>query len=215
MHDARDTGRTRPETNTNPKRPSGVFAQHPVRPDPGTGFHTCPKAGSANTTADDARDTHPVTLASPRRGLLTGTIASLLTGTAAVATARAAPRAASGDDAELLRLCAEMVRLRAVADAIGAEAASLPDGDEEDHEQRYSLADHEWFVAVRDVADTPARTLAGVRAKASVMLSMIEELVFTGHVDTLDDIAAGNVGEDEDRMAPSLARDIMALEVVA
>ena len=51
---AGDTGCTRPDTITDPKRPSGVFARHPVRPNPGTGFHTCPKAGGTNTTADDA-----------------------------------------------------------------------------------------------------------------------------------------------------------------
>jgi hypothetical protein len=110
------------------------------------------------------------------------------------------------------------VRLRAVADAIGAEGASLPDGitpQSEDHERRHGAADDEWFDAVRDVADTPARTLLGVRAKAAVLLSVIEELVFTRFGDTLDDVAAGDVGEDEDRMAVSLARDIMALEVVA
>ena len=43
----------------------------------------------------------------------------------------------------------------------------------------------------------------------------LEELVFIGHGDTLDRVAAGDVGEDEDRMALSLARGIIALEVVA
>jgi hypothetical protein len=128
------------------------------------------------------------------------------------------PEVANDHDAELLRLCAETVRLRAVADAIGKEAASLPDGitqQSKDHERRHGAADDEWFGAIRGVADTPARTLVGLRAKAAVMLSVIEELVSAGNGDTLDDVAAGDIGEDEDRMALSLARDIIALEGVA
>jgi hypothetical protein len=114
--------------------------------------------------------------------------------------------------------CAETIRLRAGADAIGEEAASLPDGitGEEDEEQRYSLADHEGFVAVRDVADAPTRILAGVRAKAAVMLSVISRSWSSWGTATRSTVwQSAMSARIEDRMALSLARGIIALEIVA
>jgi hypothetical protein len=210
-----DTQAMRPDTTTDRKRPSGVFAQHPVRPDPETGFHTCPKAGGVNTTADDAGDMHPVTLTSPRRrGLLTGTIAALLAGTAAVATAKAAPLPATGDDARLQLLHSEMIRRWAAVAAIEAE----PIGDElqcEDQEERMADADHQLFAVIDEIETTHARALPGLHAKAGAMLFLLERFACVNIGDTLDDVADGTVGEYEDRMALSLARDIMSLEVVA
>jgi hypothetical protein len=71
------------------------------------------------TMARDTGPTRPDTITTPRRrGLLTGTIAALLTGTAAVATARAASLPAAGDDAELIILCDRLVAWEAKYDAI-------------------------------------------------------------------------------------------------
>ena len=104
--------------------------------------------------ARDTKATNPDTITTPRRrGLLTGIIAVLLAGTAAGATAKAAP--VPGDDTELLALCAEYHRQHSVA---------------------YSPDIIEWEDALDDTWDIldeivalPATTEAGRRAKAGVV----------------------------------------------
>jgi hypothetical protein len=107
-----------------------------------------------------------------------------------------------------------MYRRNSVRVATQEEARAFPPGitrESEDQEWREGVADDEWFAAVRDVGNTPARTFVGARAKVAVMLFLLEELVCAWKGDTLDGVAAGSVGQDEDRMALSVARDIMAL----
>jgi hypothetical protein len=93
-----------------------------------------PKADREHTTARDTGRTRPDTITTPkRRGLLTGTLAALLTGTAAVATAKAAPLPLVSDDIELLRLCAEFDRLTLLERSYFRGGANyIADDDERD-----------------------------------------------------------------------------------
>jgi hypothetical protein len=60
-----------------------------------------------------------------------------------------------------------------------------------------------------------AQTSAGLQVKAEVMLLLLQNYVCDSIGDTLDDIASGDLGEIEDRMALSIARDIRARGAVA
>jgi hypothetical protein len=124
-----------------------------------------PKADTEHTTARDAGHTRPDTIAAPRRrGLLTGTLAALLTGTAAVAAARAAPVPAAGDDAELIRLCAEFHHLTA---AMAAWSVEDDDGFDAKMSERWAVSDRIMLLS--------ATTDTGRRQKAAVALVGLEE----------------------------------------
>jgi hypothetical protein len=102
-----------------------------------------------------------------RRGLLAGSTVALLAGAAFVTAARAAPVASAvttaGDDAELLALCAEFHRVHAaVIAARGYDALQEAALDE-----RLDVSG--------EIQRTPATTLAGHRAKASVAVVLRRE----------------------------------------
>jgi hypothetical protein len=100
MPSARDTGASRPDTTTDPNRPSGA-SPNPARPNLGQGSPPMSEADREHTTH--------------RRGLLTGTLAALLTGAAAVATAKDAPlMPPPGDDAELLTVAQDFWKQDAI-----------------------------------------------------------------------------------------------------
>ena len=117
--------------------------------------------------ARDTEQTHAVNPTIPsRRGLLAGSTAALLAGAAFVTAARAAPVAAAvatGDDAELLSLCAEFHRVHAaVIAARGSDALQEAALDE-----RLDVSD--------EIQHMPATTLAGHRAKAAVAVVLLRE----------------------------------------
>jgi hypothetical protein len=164
--------------------------------------------------ARDTGRTRPDTIDNPlRRRLLAGGTAALLTGAAIATTARSAPGAAC-DDAELLRLCRALVAQALAIDAISNE----PEYDQPDiitpqsidHEERLAAADSVWFRLTEKITDIPARTPEGVQAKAGAMLNVLDRVVLINIGSTLDDVATGDEGEIEDRMALSLARDVLA-----
>jgi hypothetical protein len=100
-----------------------------------------------------------------RRGLLTGTIAALLTGAAAVATANAAPLlTTAGDDAELIRLCGDFHRLTA---AMAAWSVDDDDGFDAKMSERWAVSDRIMLLS--------ATTDTGRRQKAAVALVGLEE----------------------------------------
>jgi hypothetical protein len=117
-----------------------------------------PKAIEPHTTITEPRPS--------RRGLLAGSTAALLAGAAFVAAARGAPVAsavATGDDAELLALCAEFHRVHAaVIAARGYDALQEAALDE-----RLDVSD--------EIQQMPATTLSGHRAKASVAVVLLRE----------------------------------------
>ena len=84
--------------------------------------------------ARDPQAMRPDAITTPRRrGLLTGTIAALLAGTAAVAAAKAASLPLVSDDVELLQLCAEFDRLTLLERSYFRGGANyIADDDERD-----------------------------------------------------------------------------------
>jgi hypothetical protein len=115
--------------------------------------------------AIEPHTTHPTPRPS-RRGLLAGGTAALLAGAAFVTAARAAPVAsamATGDDAELLALCAEFHRVHAVVIAARGDESC----QEAALDERLDVSD--------EIQHTPANTLAGHRAKASVAVVLLRE----------------------------------------
>ena len=114
--------------------------------------------------AREPQAARPATIASPhRRGLLTGTIAALLTCTA-VATAGAAPLRAAGDDAELIRLCGDFHRLTA---AMAGWSVDDDDGFDAKMSERWAVSDRIMLLS--------ATTDTGRRQKAAVALVGLEE----------------------------------------
>jgi hypothetical protein len=118
-----------------------------------------PNADREHTTARETWRTRPDTITAPhRRGLLTGTLAALLTGAAAIATAKAAPLlATAGNDAELLALRAEY--------HLQHDVAYSPNGEDVDWE---TALDETWDI-LDEIVDLPVVTEAGRRAKAGVV----------------------------------------------
>ena len=79
-----------------------------------------------------------------------------------------------------------------------------------DYEERIAAADSVWWRLAEKITDIPARTPEGVQAKAGAMLNVLDRVVLISIGSTLDDIVTGDEGEIEDRMALSLARDVLA-----
>ena len=69
-------------------------------------------------------------------------------------------------------------------------------------------------AAIDEIETTHARALPGLHAKAGATLFPVGALCIVNIGDTLNDVADGTVGEYRTAW-PSLARDIMSLEVVA
>jgi len=111
--------------------------------------------------ARDPQAMRPDAITTPRRrGLLAGTIAALLTGTAAVAMAKAP---LPGDDAELMRLCADFRRLTA---AMAAWPPEDDDGFDTKMSERWAVSDRIMLLS--------AATDTGRRQKAAVALVGLE-----------------------------------------
>ena len=184
-----------------------------------------PKATVTSTTSARAAPVNTITRPS-RRNLLGGSSAALLAGVAAAVAAhgaefqkpgplpwRGSPRPAepvSGEDAELIALCAALARQHALVDAIQEEGHHLPPDitpASEAQERRLDAAPDDWWATAERIEATPARTAGGLRAKAEAMRLVLLRLVCCHPGDTIEYIAES---EMEDRMAWSLARDILA-----
>ncbi|WP_250265739.1 hypothetical protein [Rhodovastum atsumiense] len=92
-------------------------------------------------------------------------------------------------DADLLLLCADLGAAQAVMDQWSADQTDDTDGE---------AASEEWNRLVTRIIDTPAQTLAGVRAKADVLRTAICEYI------------PDNSLEREHRLALSLVKDLLA-----
>jgi hypothetical protein len=152
-----------------------------------------------------------------RRRLLAGATAALAAGALIATGARAAPVASpatSGDDDELIRLRACQDEAWALAVAIMDEGEKLPLGitpQSKDQEQRLSDAENQYLHLIEQIAETPATTPAGLRAKAQVMQSFLERVVLDDvGASSLDDIASRDAGQTEHRMVLSIVRDVLA-----
>lgn len=124
-------------------------------------------------------------------GITRRSIAQLAAGTAAVSFAGTPAHAVPHPDAEVLRLCAEWHTAKAAGDALYAHVRDLD--DERRLEDEIDAAT-DWLVGVeRGLEALPARTLEGVKAKASVARRL----------------------DGSDRMAHAVISDLLALGEVA
>ena len=124
-------------------------------------------------------------------GITRRSIAQLAAGTAAVSFAGTPAHAVPHPDAEVLRLCAEWHTAKAAGDALYTQVKSLEDGRRLEDEIDAAT---DWLIGVEKGLKTlPARTLEGVKAKASVARRL------------------GN----SDRMAHAVIADLLALGDVA
>ena len=123
----------------------------------------------------------PTTITAPRpsrRGLLAGSTAALLAGAAFVTAARAAPVAsavATGDDAELLALCAAFDTLESSVHALYYGSEALPEGDVRD-EAMDRIQDDQRPLVER-IRTIPATTPAGIRAKSQSLVTFAPDLL--------------------------------------
>jgi hypothetical protein len=123
---------------------------------------------------------------------------------------------AGDDDVELIRLHMALVTHSALMKRIEAEDV----GDDvtpesEDQERRLTAGNDQWWATAEEIIDMPALAAAGLRARADAMRIMLEHVVCTHIGSTTADIADGNEGEIEDRLAWSLARDVLAWRAAA
>lgn len=115
----------------------------------------------------------------------------------------------AGDDADLLDAARALTAADDLVQRIQAEGASLPAGitpESCDQERRLSAANELWWEAVERIEGTPARTLAGLRAKADA-LRLVLLRCNCGIDPTVEDIADLDM---DNRMAWSIARDLLA-----
>jgi hypothetical protein len=127
-----------------------------------------PKADTEHTTAGDTGCTRPDTITTPRRrGLLTGTIAALLTGAAAVAAAKAGPLplAAADADAELLALGQDFWKQDAIVAQWNAGHVAEEIGE---------AAHDRWWECLDEISAILPTTDFGLRAKADCLLQGLE-----------------------------------------
>jgi hypothetical protein len=125
-----------------------------------------PKADREHTTASETWRTRPDAITTPRRrGLLTGALAALLTGAAAVATARAAPLPASGDDAELLALAQAFWKQDAIVAQWNADQVTEEIGE---------AAHDRWWECLDQISAILPTTDFGLRTKADCLLCGLE-----------------------------------------
>jgi hypothetical protein len=126
-----------------------------------------PKADTEHTTARDTGRTRPDAITTPRRrGLLTGTLAALLTGTAAVATAKAASlMPPPGDDAELLTVAQDFWKQDAIVAQWNADQVTEEIGE---------AAHDRWWECLEEISAILPTTDFGLRAKADCLLQGLE-----------------------------------------
>ncbi len=129
-----------------------------------------------------------------RRAVLAGA------GAAAALPAVAAPTGTQvSPDADLLRLLGEMDALQRQADPIFDRAWALPIADAKGKEllaAAYALMD-QWHHRKRQVAALPARTAAGLRAKAEMAMTFIP-------------LRADETPCEDDMITWSVLRDVLA-----
>lgn len=77
-------------------------------------------------------------------------------------------------------------------------------------EARTGAADARFWRTIDAMKATPATSMRGMQAKAETLLLLLRRSVTVQQGQTLDDIAAGKVGEPVDQLALSLARDVLA-----
>ena len=158
----------------------------------------------------DARDTGR-TRAIPqpsRRFMLTGSAAALIAGAAIATEAHGAP---AGADAELIRLLDTLKRQDATIAAIEAEGRAITGGisaASRGQERRLDKAADERAETIDTIIATPATTPAGMRAKAEAVGLVVLAYAYLDDGDTLETIA--KQGDTPDRIALSLARDVLA-----
>ncbi len=116
---------------------------------------------------DNGRSRPDTTITTPRRrGLLTGTIAALLAGTAAVATAKAAPLLpATGGDADLLALAQDFWNQDAILAQWNADQVTEEIGE---------AAHDRWWECLDEMTAILPTTDLGLRAKEDCLLQGLE-----------------------------------------
>ncbi len=174
------------------------------------------KANHETTTAGVALAAVPPTR---RQGLMAG-VAALVAGTAIATAAHGRYRNSdfAGADAELIRLHHALVAQGEDVARIEEEAYSLPGGitpESRAQELRLTEADDAWYHLLTDIIDTPAQSAVGLRVKAEVTLIAQQKYVCVRIDHTIEDIVAGDDGNIEDRLALSIARDLLAGRAVA
>jgi hypothetical protein len=119
-----------------------------------------------------------------------------------------------GTDAELIELVSIMTRSQATIALIELEPGCGFDSPEcaEDYDRRVGVGLDAFWGAAERVVDMTAITPAGWHAKAEAMRLILLQCVCTNQGETLDDIGEHDF---EDRMAWSLARDLLAGSAVA
>jgi hypothetical protein len=80
--------------------------------------------------------------------------------------------------------------------------------ESEAQEVRMNAAEHRFGAIAAQIIELPAQGVAGWRAKAGALLLVLEHGVCSYIGDTLDDIASGEVGDEDHRLSLSRARDI-------
>jgi hypothetical protein len=115
--------------------------------------------------------------------------------------------------AELIRLHAALAEQTAVLARM--EADKLPPGitpESDAHEQRMLAAERHYRAIAAEITRTPANDEAGLKAKAAALLLSLEHYLCHRIGSGLDDIATGEMGDDDHRLSLSLARDIVGRE---
>lgn len=112
-----------------------------------------------------------------RRRLLTGTAATLLSGAAAVTTVHAATPEATGDDAELIRLCAECDRLTLQEKALYQRGGANFIEDDRQRDAPLAKIYVEQQPIMERIIPTRAVTAEGIRAKTRSLVLWCEELL--------------------------------------
>ncbi len=154
--------------------------------------------------ARDNAQTHPEP---SRRALFAGGTAALLA--AAVTTAAHSAPVETGADAELIK---SLARFRQNSDAIAAiEAERLPPGITDasrDQERRLAEALDARIDTIESIIITPALTPAGMQGKAEALGLVVLQYPYEDEGVTLAEVAEN--GDDRNRLALSLARDVLA-----
>jgi hypothetical protein len=137
-----------------------------------------------------------------RRAVFRGVgLASIAAGLAAVTQSHAAITSPSSPnaDAELIALAKTLVKQKNVACMIEAEGKTLPPGAtaaSADQERRLDLAMDNWMATAEQMVDTPAKSLVGLRVKATAVGLLVAYF-------------SSGVVNVEDRLARSLALDLL------
>ena len=108
-----------------------------------------------------------------------------------------------------VRLHSVLVAQGAAVARAEAECEGVPFPASREVERRLTEADERWSRILGTIIGTPARTQAGLRAKAAVTLLAQQKYNCVHTNSTVEDIVAGHEGDIEDRLALSIARDLL------